>query len=927
MLTHYVDFDVIAGATQQDAALLHGRILSVSHFVNLGVHAYDFPEWRNEVFAGNLLRMFGTSEQLEKLLEALEPIINSGAVINSPVEEVPHDATMSDYAYIRIKIHNESARKRRFEARNPGQKCTLKLTGDDLKPRAYRIPMLSKSTGQTYPIYIARTTEKCTASTHNGQRINVPVFDKETESIKPITAASTTRTVRKDEGFTICRQSSFSKASVMSNIKAVFGENGLLVRDGGHYNPSQLQYAYAVAETFLSKRSDKAPPIGVIEAATGTGKTLGYLIPALLCAQENNARVVVSTHTKQLQQQLYNEDTLKAARYIEELTGRIIQIQRRFGRRNYLSLAACDAYLDHIKDEQKADGIRDFILQVQAWAKNKGSSLIVLNDFMDENLLSADDIPSGLDYAMLAIGALSSNEEIEAYNQTVKLTNRADLLIVNHALSVINARSWMSALDADGRSDIHIFDEADKLEETARSVACKNLSIRQILKTILDGVADYSKATEVETRNLASNVEASFTAALSSGAQVTKEITSTATSLLNRINKVVLKAATSIVTDKQDFKARMKKADFIDAHNDLAFALTLLEQGSNGFVSASPVQGYPRLFVGQDTPARVLSRLWAIHETKKGEEVAPYSHSSAILFTSASITSRKGSFSPFAQSVGVNTGINKSTGESFHNAVTGLWMSLENENFGEMSFVLPDQRIPHPSIEGMERSEDDEKLFSLSEKWLSYTSGMIEAAQSSGGRTLVLTNSIKATRALAKKVGESGLINVIEHKQSEKLNQYLPLFIAQTSSILITHSGWEGLNLPNTISNIVIPRIPYAPPSEGKARLREANLESRGLSAHKAAGIALSESMDNVVRKLKQGIGRGIRIKDDKVVVWLADPRFPLPAAYTTSFDPVVMKFPRKQRQDLMGFVPKRFLDFYNSAPLFINGDMYEVNL
>lgn len=926
MLTHYVDFDVIAGATQQDAALLHGRILSVSHFCNLGVHAFDFPDWHNEVFAGNVLRLFGTSDQLEKLLETLEPLINTGAVTHSQVEEVPHDATMSDYTYVRVKVI-DSSKKRRFEARNPGKKWIPNQAGGDKRPRAYRIPMLSKSTGQTYPLYITRTSEKSTASTNNGLRINVPVFDKKTELIKPITVANTAITVRKDEGFTICRKSSFSKASVMSNIKAVFGENGLIVRDGGHYNPSQLQYAYAVADTLLSKRSDKAPPIGIIEAATGTGKTLGYLIPALLCAQENNARVVVSTHTKQLQQQLYNEDTRKAARYIEELTGRIIRIDRRFGRRNYLSLSACEAYLDHIKDDKKASDISAFIVKVKAWAYAKGSPLIVLSDYLDAHNLSSEDIPTGLDYSTLAIGAFSSNEELETYSERIKETNLADLLIVNHALSVINARSWMSALDADDRNDIHVFDEADKLDEAARSVACKDLSVRQTLKTILSGVANYSKACELETKGNVSKVESSFATALSRGNQLSPDVVSNIKSLLNGINKAVLKAATSIVTDHQDFKARMQKADFIDAYNELSFALTLIEQGATSMISASPVQGYPRLMVGQSNPARVLSRLWSIYDKQDGEEVAPYSNSSGVLFTSATLTSRTGSFTPFAQSVGVNTGINKSTGESFHNAVTSLWLSFENESFGEMSFVLPDQRIPHPSIESVERSDDDEKLFSFSEKWLSYAAGMIEAAQEAGGRTLVLTSSFKATRALVAKVRSNSLSLVIEHQQGENLNQYLPAFLAEPNSILITPSGWEGLNLPNTISHIVIPRIPFAPPSESNARLREADLKSKGLPIYKAAGIALSESVDNVVRKLKQGVGRGIRSKDDKVVVWLADPRFPIPVAYLASFDPVVMKFPRKQRQDLMGFVPKRFKNIYNSSPLFINGALYEVEV
>lgn len=929
MLTHYIDFDVIAGATQQDAALLHGRILSASHFVGAGIHAYDFPDWNSQGYAGKALRLFGPKANLVKLLEALAPLINAGAVTHLPVSKVPTDATLSEYSYTRNQPHKafSGSAKRRYELRNPGKKYPHCKDLVGRKHLGYRIPMISKSTGQTYPLYISRTNGACTSGANNGRNVNVPVFTAKKEPRKPITANSTTTAARKDDGIMVCRDTDSFRASVMRHIDTVFGVDGFLVRDGGHYNPSQLEYAYTVAETFLSARSDNAPPIGVIEAATGTGKTLGYLIPALLCAQKDNARVVVSTHTKQLQQQLYNEDTLKAARYIEELTGRIIRIDRRFGRRNYLSLSACEAYLDHIKADKKASDISAFIVKVKAWAEAKGSSLIVLNDYLDEHNLSSEDIPTGLDYSMLAIGAFSSAAEIETYRETIKETNLADLLIVNHALSIINARSWMNALDADGRKDIHVFDEADKLDEAARGVACKDLSVRQSLKSIMNGVTNYSKECERETKDNISKVESSFATALSCGNQVSADVVSNIKSLLNGINKAVLKAATSIVSDKQEFKARMQKADFIDSYNELSFALSLIEQGSTSMISASPIQGYPRLMVGQATPAKALSRLWSIYDKKDGEEVAPRSNSSAVLFTSATITSRTGSFTPFTNSVGIVTGINKATNQPYHHAVTDRWLSLENSDFGAMTFVLPDQRIPHPAFESMERSDDDEKVFTMSEKWLSYTASMIEAAQQSGGRTLVLTNSFKATRALVAKVRERCLSLVFEHKQGENLNQYLPAFMAEPNSILITHSGWEGLNLPNTITNIIIPRIPYAPPNEGITKFREAHLESRGLPHAQAAGVAISETMDNVVRKLKQGVGRGIRVKTDIVVIWLADPRFPIPPAYTLSFDPVLMTFPRKQRKDLLGFVPKRFISNYNRAPLFIDGALYEVSV
>ncbi len=716
-----------------------------------------------------------------------------------------------------------------------------------------------------------------------------------------------------------------SESAILAHIEEVFGENGFLVRDGGHFNPSQLQYANTVARTLLSSRSDGAPPLGVIEAATGTGKTLGYLVPALLCAQRGNARVIVSTYTKQLQSQLYQDDSRKAARYIQELTGRIIRIGKRLGKRNYLSLEACSAYLNEIDSDNNAINIKNFIAQLIAWAKSKSSPLIPLSDFLDDHNLSSDDIPAGLDYSMLAIGAFSSPEEIETYQAMIKLTNSADLLIVNHAISIINSRNWMSVLEGEGRRSINVFDEADKLDEAAHSVSSQNISIRQTLKSITDGVSRLNKRAEAETQKNAELVESSISIALKYSGEISPDVVQNMKGLLASANTAVLLAAKTIITDKQEFHNRLKNAEFIDFFNDLAQAISLIDRGAAGHLNASAVKGYPRLSVGQSRPARVLMRLWNLQENDS-EEIKPVSSSTGVIFTSATLASRTGSFSSFADSVGINTSINKATGLMYCNAQTDLWVSLENTDFGSMDFVLPDQSIPCPTLESSARTDDDEKIYNLSKGWVSYTVSMLKAAQGIGGRVLVLTNSFKASRALAQEAEEQG-IGVIEHIKGESLGQYLPGFIADPSSIFISHAAWEGLNLPNTIKHIVISRIPFAPPNTHKIKLRGAGLQNKGLAESTSQGIALSESTDEVVRKLKQGVGRGIRSKTDAVTIWLADPRFPMPDAYTESFDPVMMSLKKRQRKDLRGFIPKRFIPNYNKAPLFINGDLYKVEL
>ena len=87
-------------------------------------------------------------------------------------------------------------------------------------------------------------------------------------------------------------------------MEEIFGENGLIARyhEAYEHRDGQLKMADAVLRAFEKKRHL------VVEAGTGTGKTLAYLVPAIAAAVGKNRRVVVSTGTKNLQEQLMEKD-------------------------------------------------------------------------------------------------------------------------------------------------------------------------------------------------------------------------------------------------------------------------------------------------------------------------------------------------------------------------------------------------------------------------------------------------------------------------------------------------------------------------------------------------------------------------------------------------------------------------------------------
>ncbi|MDY0208017.1 MAG: hypothetical protein RBR82_15550 [Pseudomonas sp.] len=180
MLTHYIDFKVIEGATNQDAGLVHGSILSVFHFNGRkSTFAFDFPGWSKEVYAGKVMRVFDSSENLNELLVVLQPLLLMRAATHSGIKEVPADAALSDYVYTQSRPGKgrSPSHKRRFERRNPNKVWVEQSYGAGYKkPEGYRLDLTSNSSQSAYFMYVKRTTDIASATSSAGLGIRIPLF-------------------------------------------------------------------------------------------------------------------------------------------------------------------------------------------------------------------------------------------------------------------------------------------------------------------------------------------------------------------------------------------------------------------------------------------------------------------------------------------------------------------------------------------------------------------------------------------------------------------------------------------------------------------------------------------------------------------------------------------------------------------------------
>ena len=88
------------------------------------------------------------------------------------------------------------------------------------------------------------------------------------------------------------------------------------------------------------------------------------------------------------------------------------------------------------------------------------------------------------------------------------------------------------------------------------------------------------------------------------------------------------------------------------------------------------------------------------------------------------------------------------------------------------------------------------------------------------------------------------------------------------------------------------------------------------MNAEAAAGILFARNRADTMRKLNQGLGRGIRTETDQVTVWIADPRFPLPAAVVMDPRRMLTQGPASRNIDLTNIIPPRFVDAYEAAKI-----------
>ncbi|MFD8059087.1 ATP-dependent DNA helicase [Streptomyces cyaneofuscatus] len=597
---------------------------------------------------------------------------------------------------------------------------------------------------------------------------------------------------------------------------------------GGTERPGQAAMAEAVAEAV----DDQSHLL--VQAGTGTGKSLGYLVPALA----HGERVVVATATLALQRQLVERDLPRTVDALHPLLRRRPQYAMLKGRSNYL----CLHRLHEGVPQDEEEGLFDQF-EAAAPSSKLGQDLLRLREWSsDTETGDRDDLTPGVSDRAWAQISVSSRECLgaskcaygaecfaEAARERAKL---ADVVVTNHALLAIDAIEGAPVLPS---HEVLIVDEAHELVSRVTGVATGELTPAQVNRAVRRAAKLVNEKAADALQSAAEGFERVMELALPGRLEEVPEDLGYALMALRDAARTVISAigATRDKSVEDENAVRKQALASVESIHGVAERIT---QGSEYDVVW--YEQHDRF--GASVRVAPLSVSGLLREKLFAER--------SVILTSATLK-LGGDFNGVGASLGLAP--EGTAGDDIPS-----WKGLDVGS----PFDYPKQGIlyvaRHLNTPGREGSRTD-MLDELAE--------LVEAA---GGRTLGLFSSMRGAKAAAEEL-RGRLDKPILLQGEETLGELIKNFAADPETCLFgTLSLWQGVDVPGPSCQLVVmDRIPFPRPDDPLMSARQKAVEEAGGNGFMAVAATHSALL------MAQGAGRLVRATGDKGVVAVLDPR------------------------------------------------------
>ncbi|ACT51542.1 ATP-dependent DNA helicase [Methylovorus glucosotrophus] len=608
----------------------------------------------------------------------------------------------------------------------------------------------------------------------------------------------------------------------MSDLDSVFSLEGPLAASipGYRTRVQQLEMAKAIEEAIKLGRQL------VAEAGTGTGKTFAYLVPALL----SGGKVIVSTGTKTLQDQLFNRD-LPAVRDALKVPVTVAMLK---GRANYV----CHFHLDRAMNEGRFISREDanYVHKIRAFADNSSTGDKSELTDVPENATIWPAVTSTRDNCM--------GQECAFYKECFVMEARkralaADVVVVNHHLFFADVM-----LRDEGVAELLpsantvIFDEAHQLPEVAGLFFGEDVSTSQLMELARDAHAEYITTA----KDCTALPEA--TAALEKAVRDFRLVFSFEGSRMPVQKAQALKNFESAYATMQEKLNVLAQVLESQAERDPAIE----NCWQRGLALQQKLQAWQKADNANLVRwVEVFSQSVQLHATPlsvaEGFGKQLNAQPRAWIFTSATLAV-KSDFSHYLGQMGLQE------------ATTGYWNSPFD--YGQQALLYVPNGMPEPNSPG-------------------YSAAVAAAAlpviRASRGRAFVLSTSLRAMReihALLKDAFSSeGMEYPLLMQGESARTELLDRFRALGNAVLVgSQSFWEGVDVRGeALSAVIIDKLPFAPPDDPVLAARIDKMNAEGRNAFMEYQLPYS------VITLKQGAGRLIRDEADRGVLMICDPR------------------------------------------------------